>query len=806
MNLLKNPEFAFHVFENHRSGRRESFASGNIAFWNTDAWGDIQVIRAGHADAAARPDFAVDNLVEIRPGKRLLQFFTLPEAGLAHGDHVSLLAHGCQTAPNTLQVRLRLLKLDSAEGEWQPRDFGLADQRTFPRQSRGELVTAALYETAVSVTGHVVLRIEDAVIPGNFQPDARQGSSVAVNTVGIQVEFANISTGDTVWVYAPALVRGAAAPAPRQVWPGARAMRPIYRHIPRTMQKLWKGEPLHIILMGSSIDRGSANPPLYPYNENPDAPEFKQPLADNHAFDPDMVGRPDLAGYVGWWQHYWGFAGRLRLELMRKFNLPVEKLLLNIMACDGSCVGEAHAGLADYCRLALPPDPGMNGNGAGRTWAELYPDLCARPEGTRPDLVIFGSGANEKTDTPEEVAVFEGAIRWIQRNYPETEFLFCMFQNYGQYTPNTGDLQALALRYQIPVLDYGLLADNLMRCCNRYALVPADGHPQAAAHFLWFKTLEKAFECWDPTEAGQAQLQLPERLHPNAYGWEGELATFTAPHPRIKGPRLIIEDTVFNLWCQAEEKLRFKVDGVWRSGSRGRSMKQRDLRNSTFVHGNLALGDRHLVEAFGTNPVIIAADCKICPDRRFIGAESALWERGGLTPVPFASEWGAPYGAMQIVLPPGAALELEAVGTDISVAYVDRPDAGILLAAVDGVEKLRQTANQPFEDSDGAKIFIENRRGIRGLPFGVHLLRLEAIEAPVSILGAFVYDSRSNRRAERRLAGRAAPGDTVALTPPFKARPLVVCQGGLAAAPADIAAGSVTFSGSASGAYEIIGE
>ena len=260
MNLLKNPEFAFHVFENHRSGRRESFASGNIAFWNTDAWGDIQVVRSGHADAAARPDFAVDNLAAIRPGKSLFQFFTLPEAGLAHGDQVSLLVHGWQPVPESLIARIRLLKLDSADGEWQPKDFGCADQRTFPRQSRGELVTAALFDAKSAVTGHVVLTIAGAEITGRFIPDVRQGSNAAVNTIGLQVEFANISTGETVWVYAPALVRGATPPAARQVWPGARVMTPVYRHIPRTMQKLWKGEPLHIMVMGSSIDRGSGLP------------------------------------------------------------------------------------------------------------------------------------------------------------------------------------------------------------------------------------------------------------------------------------------------------------------------------------------------------------------------------------------------------------------------------------------------------------------------------------------------------------------------------------------------------------------
>ena len=179
------------------------------------------------------------------------------------------------------------------------------------------------------------------------------------------------------------------------------------------------------------------------------------------------------------------------------------------MACDGSGVGEAHSALKEYCSLSLPPSPEINGQKKGNSWKELYPGLFSRPEGPGPDLVIFGSGANEKTDTPDEIAVFEGMIRWIQQHYPNTEFLFCQFQNFGGYTSNPGDLQALSLRYQIPYMDFGKSGDDIVRWCNRYALVPLDGHPQAAAHYLWFKQLEKAFECWDPIVPGQAQLQLP---------------------------------------------------------------------------------------------------------------------------------------------------------------------------------------------------------------------------------------------------------------------------------------------------------
>lgn len=35
MNLLLNPGFEFHAFENYRHGRVVSFESHNVAFWNT---------------------------------------------------------------------------------------------------------------------------------------------------------------------------------------------------------------------------------------------------------------------------------------------------------------------------------------------------------------------------------------------------------------------------------------------------------------------------------------------------------------------------------------------------------------------------------------------------------------------------------------------------------------------------------------------------------------------------------------------------------------------------------------------------
>jgi hypothetical protein len=800
VNLLVNPTFEFHAFENHRSGTAVSYTSHNVAYWNTDRWGDITVTREAHVDSDVRPAFSTGNLVSIAPGKRLWQFFTLPEAGLAHGDRVSLHLYGHQASANALRASLKLVKLDSEDGTWSPADFGCDDKRTFPRHARGELIVAKSYEIAADQVGSVELKIEGVEIIGRFA-GGDESHSDDINTIGLRVEFENAAEEGDAWVYSPCLCVG---PAALTRLPPGRQMAPYYRHIPRTIQKLWKGEAIHIILMGSSIDRGSANPPMYLYDEDPESPTFKQPLSDR-VFEPEKAGRPDLDGYVGWWQHYFDYAGRLRLELMRKFGLPVSKICLNFMACDGSCIGEAHSGLPEYCSLSLPPDENLNGHKKGANWRELYPELFERPEGPRPDLVIFGSGANEKTDTPDEVAVFEGMIRWIQRTYPGTEFLFCQFQNAGGYTPNPGDLMALSLRYQIPFLDYGKVGDDVTRWCNRYALVPRDGHPQAAAHYLWFKQLEKAFECWDPVLPGVTQLHLPERVHANAYGWEGDIVTFDEASARIRGGKFIFEDTAVNCWGRVDEEPPVPyVDGVKLSSRR--SASGRDVRNSMFRHGRCRLGDRHILEIGGQGAKLTYVDAKVCPDRRFLGVDHPLWRLGEAPVTDFVSEWGAPYGARWAALQPVAALEVDAVCTDLSVAYVDRPEGGTLRVLVDGEEKLVQPTNVPFVDVEKAEHFMENRKGVLGLGFGLHTARLEATEGPVMVLGVYTYDSRPNRAAERRLTGIAVPGERIGFSPPFGARPLVICGGPLAVRTEDIAPTHVSFSGDGVGMYEVIGE
>jgi hypothetical protein len=337
-------------------------------------------------------------------------------------------------------------------------------------------------------------------------------------------------------------------------------------------------------------------------------------------------------------------------------------------------------------------------------------------------------------------------------------------------------------------------------------LVPKDGHPQAVSHFVWFKTLEKAFECWDPVLPGQVQVQLPERVHANSYGWEGDMVTYDGKSPRLRGGMFVFDDTAVNVWADSEDgKLVPYVDGQ-KQASRGKSAV-RDLRNSAFRFGRCRLGDRHVLEFEGQNATLTFVDAKVCPERRYVGMDSPLWVSADqVEAIEFKSEFGAPYGAKQVVLPPGAAAELEIIGTDVSVAYVDAPDRGTLRVLVDGAETLAQPTDQPFVGLDKSERFMENRKGILGLGFGVHALRFEAVGAPVAILGVFVYDSRPNRASERRLFGRAAPGETIGFSPPFKARPVVICHGGLAVQPGDVARDRATFRGSAAGVYEIVGE
>lgn len=798
VNLLVNPAFRFHAFTNSREGKPASYSSGAIAGWNQDAYGSAEVSRATRTEAL-HTRFAVENVVVIHPGKRLYQFGLLADMGLDHGDRVSFSIFGHQTAADTLSASVHLMRLDSQAGQWTA-----PDRRTFPKHARGELVRGPSYTRNSGAAADFELALADCAVVGAFT-EAPDRSTDQPNTIGIEVELVNRSKDQDVWVYAPCLARGA---EPVNRLPEGRPLPDAYRGIPRTLQKLWRGEPLHIIIMGSSIDRGSANPPMCLYDEDPRSPKFKTPLSER-MFEGEKVGHPEWNDYVGWWQHYFMYGGRLRRLLMEKFNYPIDRLLLNTMACDGSSISESHSGLADYATLSVPPEESLNGHRKGKTWQELYPAVFARPEGPRPDLVIFGSGANERIDGADELAVFEGAIRWFQRHYPGVEFLFCMWQNRESYTAGTGYLSELALRYQIPYLNLGRTLSMTTRYCNSYALCPRDGHPQAAGHFLWAKQLEQAFEVADPIASGIAQLHLPERANPYTLGWEGEMRTYTAPCARIhEGTALVLDDTVVNLWATTKDELvSIRVDGQENAGSRRKPSSRRDVRNSTFATGRLALGDRHVVEVCGNQSRLVAADCKVVPGRQWTPITSPRWTAASaLKPEPFASQWGAPYGTEQVQLPAGRSIEIALSGTLWSVAYVDQAQGGQLSVEVDRQPALRVPTNAPFATADGRKLFMENRKGTGQYAYGMHLLRITASAGPVALLGVFAYDTRSNPANERMLRGTAFPGESVEFTQPFQARPVVLSSGGLRVDPTDVTSTHVRFSGLGPGYYTITGE
>lgn len=798
-NLLLNPSFEFHSFVNHRNGLARSYTSGSVAFWNEDAYEDIAVTREAHVDVAKRPAQSVGNIVSIKPGKKLWQVIALPEAGLAHGEHLDLRVAGWQSAPGSALLAFELLKIDSEDGTWSPKDFKMWDSRSFPKHARGELVLARRHEAKSGADNTFSLALKDMLLEGKFKAGA-DSHSADMNTVAVRVVLQNISKEAEVLFWAPALTRAGQGGA--GLLPSLRPMEPVYCHLPKTMQKLWKGESLHILLMGSSIDRGSANPPMYLYDEEPASKTWKQPLSER-TFEAAKVGRSELDGYFGWWQHYFSYAGRLRLELMRKFNLPISKLCLNFMACDGSCIAEATSGLADYCELRIPPGEGTNGHKSGTDWRKLYPELFTRPQGPGPDLVIFGSGANEKTDTPDEGAIFEATIRWLQQRYPDVEFVFCVFQNRGGYTPNPGDLQAIALRYQIPFMDYGKLGDELVRWCNAAALVPRDGHPQAAGHFFWYHTLARAFECWDPVATGEAQLRLPSRIYRSTIGWEGEITTYTAPSPRIRRNMFVMDDTAFNCWGKSQSaSMKVFIDGKVGIGGTRHNLPGRDVRNSMYRWGLGSIGDRHVVELIGENAEFTAVDMKTINGRRFFSVSSSAWKCPA-KPEPFASEWGAPCGNTLAVLKPGESAAITLPATDLSVAYLDRKEAGTLAVSVDGAPAFSVSTAVPFKAQDGKDYYLENRKGIRCLPYGMHTVTVTAKDGPVALLGIFSYDNRPNRDAERRVDGIGGPGERVAFVPPFKAVPIVHLSGGLTLK--SVSREAAVFAG-APGTFTAIGE
>ena len=283
------------------------------------------------------------------------------------------------------------------------------------------------------------------------------------------------------------------------------------------------------------------------------------------------------------------------------------------------------------------------------------------------------------------------------------------------------------------------------------------------------------------------------------------MVTFERTDPRIHGNMFVFEDTAVNCWGGVSEGSPVPyVDGHKMSSRR--SSPGRDLRNSLFRWGRTALGDRHILEITGKGAFLSAVDAKLCPNRRFFPVDTLCRQPGPNTVESFKSEWGAPYGDRIVRLEPGKALEVDVVATDFSVAYVDAADNGKLRVQIDGIEKLVTATDQPFKDTAGAEHYMENRKGIRGLPWGLHTVRIEAVDGPVTVLGLFTYDSRPNRQMEREQIGRAAPGRTVTFSAPYRTRPVVFCDGALAVRPEDIQPDRVTFSGTGPGWFRVVGE
>lgn len=725
-NILLNPSFEFHNFEPHRMGKAVSYLAKSVPFWSTENYGDVTVMRESHIPIAERPDFAVDNGVNIAPGKSITQFFTLPEAGLRNGDFISMQAVVFQHAANGITARLNLMKIDGEAGSWSPRNFGMADKRTFPKQSRGELVVESSKNSSATGIGLQTLKIEAFPIvakPG-MKPEFTPGDC---DTVGVLVEFIN-NSDKPAWVYSPSLVRGKRAFAAIGC---LRTVPEYYRSIPRFMQKLWKGEPVHIVVMGSSIDRGSANPMIYQYDENPSSATYKQPLQDCKNFSPAKAGRPDLEDQYAQSRYFYSYAARLKRALMVRYNLPADKILVNFMACDGSCIGESHSGLLDWTELRIPPEPELNGHKSGKSWQELYPEIFSRPSGPRPDLVIFGSGANEKTDTPDECAVFEGAIRLLQRHYPGIEFIFCLFQNRGGYTPNSGDFQALSLHYQIPFIDFGSVFDRLLSCANYYALTPKDGHPQGAGHYLWFKQLEKGFMAVEPTKPGIAQQQLPEkRMHINTYNWEGEML----PSTRFTPEYFIVEDGAFNCWANGTLEKDLKLTRIYVDGkvvgAVRRPYPKRNLRNSFFRFGNLKAGDRHVVEV----------DPK--SSRRFTAVDMKHPVNRNFYPVPSPSQKvDSVYGQTIRYLQPGESVSFNTDLANIyAPAWLDCSNGGLLKVMVSG-KVFRFQTDQPYKFLSGKTEFLPNRKALPRMKLASRQVTITAEKAPVALIGLYTYNT-----------------------------------------------------------------
>ena len=724
-NLLCNPEFACLL--------RENGISHYVAGWTSTPRTAAEAGRMipGREDSSSRA-------VMLRPGGRISQFIALTDLGKSlRGESLSLAVEARQPVHGNVRAALSLMGMESEGGTWTPDELGdFEDSSRFYRHGRGELIRlGSVHAVSPASEGSFRIAAEGLLVDWHFEHESKVTSGDFRNAVGILVEFENTGS-EPVLLCEPVLTVGAKA---GDAFVTGRALPDLSRQIPRTMAKLIAGEPIHILTLGSSIDRGSANPRLYLYEENPCSPAFKRPIMHDRPFKADAVERPDLKGYIGWFQHYFMCTGRLRLELMDRFDVPVDRILLNVMACDGSSIGESHCAFSEYTGFLNPPAANENGHADGDLrWEEIYPRHFANGRIPPPDLVVFGSGHNARIDHPDEAAVFEGAIRWFQRHYPDVEFLNAMWIR----EPDDGlvkSMPALCSHYGIPYLDIAGMIQGLRESCNKFAVMPDGGHPQAGAHYLWFKQLEKAFEVVSPLAAPKPQKRLPPRWNKYSYLWEGDMRTIEAPGDRIVGKtRFIVAEGPFNLWAEHDDKeaMTIAINGKIDKGASNHP--KRSSRNASFLYGRLDPGERYVIEVMGNKPRIHAFDEKTAPGKITIPAGDAGWQCDAPAE-PFDSAWGHPYGDKVYSLCTGEIAVVEAEGDVLSVDWLDQRGGGTFAVCVDGKKAWEQTTGEPFVTQDGESHWMENRRAIRGLAPGRHRLEIRILNGEVDIIAAGFY-------------------------------------------------------------------
>jgi hypothetical protein len=178
----------------------KSTNSAYVAGWNSDIYGDIEVMK----NFKEFNNSGKYRIVKINPNKKFWQFINLADIEtVKKGDVLTLTVNGYQQESAALVARLCLMGIESADGTWSPKKFG--DKRTFSCHGRGELIRIDQLETvATSKSGRIKLAISGLKIDWNFAR-SKQSSATYRNAIGVLVEFQN-SSNKPVWIYAPQLI------------------------------------------------------------------------------------------------------------------------------------------------------------------------------------------------------------------------------------------------------------------------------------------------------------------------------------------------------------------------------------------------------------------------------------------------------------------------------------------------------------------------------------------------------------------------------------------------------------------------